>query len=399
MFDELWNIQFVHNQPFLCFVVTSILERKANASIIFHFMLANNIIFCYFASIIIKGGVSMEEIKGKAIGGKARADKLTAERRQDIAREAAKKRWDHSKPVLPKATHVGDLKIGDSIIKCAVLEDGRRILTRATFLRAMGRTGKAKGGRGYDDEFKTPVFLTAKNLKPFISEELIENSTPIIFNLNGREAIGYKADLLPQVCTVFIDAEESGSLNPNQLHIAQRCKILLKSFATVGLIALIDEATKYQGVRPQDALQAYLEIIIRKELAAWAKKFPDEFYENIYKLKGWQWPGMQKNRFSVVAYYTRDLVYERIAPTLLKKLEEKSPKDDKGQRKNKLHQWLTEDVGDPLLAQHLHSLVMFQRLALSNGYGWNRFVKMVDKVLPRKGANLELPFPEPGLEL
>ena len=45
-----------------------------------------------------------------------------------------------------------------------------------------------------------------------------------------------------------------------------------------------------------------------------------------------------------------------------------------------------------MLAQHLHSLVMFQRLALSNGYGWKRFVKMVDNVLPKRGTNLELPF-------
>jgi len=52
-----------------------------------------------------------------------------------------------------------------------------------------------------------------------------------------------------------------------------------------------------------------------------------------------------------------------------------------------------------MLAQQLHSLIMFQRLALSNGYGWIRFVRIVDKVLPRKGANLELPFPEPGLDL
>jgi hypothetical protein len=33
-------------------------------------------------------------------------------------------------------------------------------------------------------------------------------------------------------------------------------------------------------------------------------------------------------------------------------------------------------------------------LALSSGYGWNRYVKMVDRVLPKKGANWELPFPE-----
>jgi hypothetical protein len=38
---------------------------------------------------------------------------------------------------------------------------------------------------------------------------------------------------------------------------------------------------------------------------------------------------------------------------------------------------------------------MFQRLALKNGYGWKRFVKMVDQVLPKRGATLELPLPMP----
>lgn len=38
-----------------------------------------------------------------------------------------------------------------------------------------------KGGREYDDEFKTPVFLTANNLKPFIFDKLIENSKRIFY--------------------------------------------------------------------------------------------------------------------------------------------------------------------------------------------------------------------------
>jgi hypothetical protein len=121
-------------------------------------------------------------------------------------------------------------------------------------------------------------------------------------------------------------------------------------------------------------------------------KFPDEFYENIYKLKGWIWPGMQKNRYSVVAHYTRDLVYERLAPGLLEELERKSPKNEKGQRKNKLHDWLTDDIGNPLLAQHLYALMMFQRSAVANGYGWKKYVKMVDQAMPKRGSNLELPL-------
>jgi hypothetical protein len=80
---------------------------------------------------------------------------------------------------------------------------------------------------------------------------------------------------------------------------AQKAEILTRALAKTGIAALVDEATGYQRVRPQNALQEYLAHIIRKELAAWVKKFPDEVYENIYKLKGWRWPGMSKNRYRV----------------------------------------------------------------------------------------------------
>src|SRR6266403_234336 len=71
---------------------------------------------------------------------------------------------------------------------------------------------------------------------------------------------------------------------------------------------------------------------------------------------------------------------------------------NKGHRGNKMHQWLTEDVGDPMLAQHLHSLMMFRRLAIANGYGWQRFLHMVDQVLPRRGDTLQPPFNDPNLD-
>ncbi|MHB9097488.1 MAG: P63C domain-containing protein [Syntrophales bacterium] len=337
-----------------------------------------------------------KEPMGKAKGGLARAAKLTPEERSCIAKKAATARWERGEPIL-KATYSGILKIADIEIPCHVLENGERILSTRGVMKSLGRTWR---GRKYTGT-EMPVFLEAKNLTPYISDDLRLVLAPRYFRpKTGHESEGYKAEILPLVCDVYLRAnDDKDVLTKSQEEVAKRCEILTRSLSKVGIIALVDEATGYQEVRPKDALQAYLEIIIRKELAAWAKKFPDEFYENIYKLKNWPWPGMQKNRFSVVAHYTRDLVYERIAPELLERLESKTPKDEKGRRKNKFHQWLTEDVGDPMLAQHLHSLIMFQRLALSNGYGWNRFVKMVDKVLPRKGQTLEMPFPEPGMDL
>ena len=337
---------------------------------------------------------NLDKDQSKAIGGRARKEALAPEKRKEIAQKAAAARWgSNGNPPMPRATHEGDLKIGEAIVPCAVLEDGRRLLTQSGFMVALGRSRQAKGRSHYVGDVNMPAFLTAKNLKPFISNDLAVTSSQVEFKtVKGTKAFGYSAELLPKVCEVFLKAQSANALMTSQKHIAIQAQILIIGLASTGIVALVDEATGYQAVRPKDALQSYLEKIISKELAAWVKKFPDEFYENIYKLRGWTWPGMGKNRYSVVGTYTRDLVFERIAPGLLPELERKSPKDDKGNRANKLHQWLTEDIGDPMLAQHMHSIIMFQRLAIANGYGWHRFIKMADQVLPKKGSNLELPM-------
>ena len=42
---------------------------------------------------------------------------------------------------------------------------------------------------------------------------------------------------------------------------------------------------------------------------------------------GWRWPGMSKNRHSVVGHYTNNLVFDRIAPGLLKELQAKNSEE------------------------------------------------------------------------
>ena len=307
---------------------------------------------------------------GRAKGGAARAAKLTPEQRSEIARKggiARKAKRDQADEGLPSAVHAGELKFGNLVFPCAVLSDGTRVLTESDFMEGLGmyRSGALSVRR--TEGAPIPLYLAFKNLFPFVVRHLGDvHVKPLRYRtLTGGVAHGINATLIPKICSVWLDARQAGVLGARQEKVAENAHILLRALAEVGIIALIDEATGYQSVRPRDALQEYLEMIVRKELAAWAKKFPDEFYENIYKLKGWPWPGMSKNRFSVVAHYTNDLVYERIAPGLLTELKAKTPKNEKGYRPNKLHQWLTDDIGNPLLAQHMHSLLMFQRLAIN----------------------------------
>lgn len=340
-----------------------------------------------------------------ASGGRARAAKLTPEERSAISSEAAKKRWSE-RPALSEAMpHVLEgyknvLDLAGMKLPCAVIQGPngiQRVLSESGITNAIlgTRSGASKRLKQEASEGGAllPIFIAPGQLKPFIDNDLVGGPlTPIDYRDGERVIRGYDASVLVAVCDVWLRAREAKALQKQQLSKAQKAEILTRALAATGIVALVDEVTGYEKVRPQNALQQYLAFLIRKELAAWVKKFPDEFYENIYKLKGWKWPGMSKNRYSVVGHYTNNLVFDRMAPGLLHELQAKSPKNAKGHRPNKTHQWLTEDVGDPMLAQHLHSLMMFQRLAIANGYGWHRFLQMVDQVLPRRGDTLSLPL-------
>ena len=140
-------------------------------------------------------------------------------------------------------------------------------------------------------------------------------------------------------------------------------------------------------MRSKQALQAILDAFLRKELAAWAKRFPDEFYEQIFRLRGWQWKGRGTNPPQVVAGYTKDVVYARLAPGIIEELERKNPSEH-GKRRAKHHQWLTEDVGHPAIAQHLHAVITLMRVSTS----WDQFKLFLDQAHPRRGDTMQLPL-------
>lgn len=148
-----------------------------------------------------------------------------------------------------KATHTGKIHIGNNIIPCAVLEDGTRVLTQQGFLKAIGRSGQPAKGRGSQLE-KIAPFIAPKNLKPFISKELEYSTFPVRFKpIKGARAFGYKAELLPKVCEVYLNARDAGALPKYQLNFAKACDILIRGLAHTGIIALVDEATGYQYIR------------------------------------------------------------------------------------------------------------------------------------------------------
>ena len=93
-----------------------------------------------------------DSVAVQSLGGKARADKLSPEERSEIASAAAEARWSKvaeqaGELRLPRATHVGELKIGNIQIPCAVLEDGTRLITQRGMFVAMGMNKNPSKGQ------------------------------------------------------------------------------------------------------------------------------------------------------------------------------------------------------------------------------------------------------------
>ncbi|CAG2132409.1 P63C domain-containing protein [Cupriavidus numazuensis] len=330
----------------------------------------------------------MKKDNSKVAGGVARAQALDPEKRRQIAAKAARKRWSGSDlPVAEFGSVDRPLRILDVEIPCYVLSDGTRVLTQDGFLKAIGRSGRPKGGTGARSAAldNAPSFLFAANLKPLITEEFLRSTMPVEFKVEGITAYGYRAELLPQVCNLYLRARDQKMLHYTQEHVAKRADMLVRGLAETGIVALVDEATGYQSVRARDALQAYLDKFLRKELAAWVKTFPDEFFEQLFRLKKWKWTGTSR-RPGVVGHYINDLVYERLGPGVLDELNRRNPTNERGQRKAKHFQWLTEEIGHPALASHMYAIIGFMRAHDD----WNEFKHQFTKAFPKKGENLSL---------
>ena len=327
--------------------------------------------------------------RGGRTGGKARAKKLSPERRAEIARAGADARWK-GKPVV--ALYDGTLTIGEASFPCAVLEDGTRVLSEQTFMSGMGiyRSGalsKRRASAG-EDGARMPLSLAFKNLKPFIDKHLPDVHEPLKYRtMNGNLAHGIPAENIPKICEVWLDARAAGVLGRAQLRVAAKAEIVLRGLAHVGIVALVDEATGYQEVRDRQALQAILDAFLRREFAAWAKRFPDEFYREIFRLRGWKWRGMRVNRPYPVAHYTKDIVYARLAPGILGELEKRNPRKG-GRRAAKHHQLLTDGVGHPALAQHLYAVLGLMRASKT----WSGFMRLLDAAFPKYGDTLSFEF-------
>jgi hypothetical protein len=312
-----------------------------------------------------KSNITAAEATSRA--GKSRAKNLSPERRREIAQMGGMAK---GKVGLPRATHGGTLKLGDKEIECGVLPDKTRVISCASIRTTLGISRPASKDRKRAKDADLPSFLLPKNLSPYFEEVLQEGSFLIQYvNKFGVKTEGVKAEFLPKICEVYLKARRGADLSEAQKPIALTCEIILSSLAKVGIIALVDESSGYQEERAKGDLQILLEKYISEELRKWTKKFPNEFFKQIYRLHGWEYPNVdkatmkKKNHPRYVGNIINKHIYDKLPPGIRQELERKNPANEYGMRSHKHHQFLTEDVGDDNLQKQITQVVTLMRVS------------------------------------
>lgn len=281
-------------------------------------------------------------------GGKARAEMLSPERRSEIAREAARKRWTpvNAMPGDPDsglfAKHAGLLNLGGADLDVYVLSNGERVISLSKVVHAI--TGRDGGNLG--------EYIGVSALDGYIDkEEVLENSVDFSIpgtNFKGR---GISAELFLEICRGYVSALQDNALkSERQREIAIKASILLASCAKLGIIALIDEVTGYQYEREEDALQVKLRAFISEELRAWEKTFPDDLWEEFGRLTGWSEP--LKSRPKYWGKLVIELIYDTLDPDVAEYLKNNKP--PAGAR---WHQQLTDDIGVRKLVSRCYEVI------------------------------------------
>ncbi len=159
----------------------------------------------------------------------------------------------------------------------------------------------------------------------------------------------------------------------------------MSAFAKVGILAIVDEITGFQEIREKDELQKILAKYISEEFLQWSKRFPDEFYKQMYRLKNWgEFQKAGQKMPQVIGKYTNELIYNQLPQGILDELKSKTPKSECGNNLVKYHQHLTLNTGVPHLDKHLIAIITLMKV--SNN--WEEFMFLFNKSLGKPAQGI-----------
>jgi hypothetical protein len=296
---------------------------------------------------------------GASKGGEARALALSPERRREIARGAIEARWGR----LPRATHKGSFKeeFGTDV-DCYVLDDAQK--TAVISQRGMGGAlGLSVSGNAF------PRLLASKTMTGIVGAELrqkIDKPLRFQWGTGGAEqppAIihGFDATLLIDVCNAVLQADAEGKLSKRYQNVARNARIIRNASSKAGIKGLVYALAGFDATK-EEVIAAF-KFYVREEARDYEKEFPDQLYEEWYRL--YQLPKLERNKPWKFMHLTVGQVYRPLAKSNGKILElTKAQRENSKARWKKLHQFLS-DIGVKALRTHLGQLLGIARISKS----------------------------------
>lgn len=253
------------------------------------------------------------------------------------------------KDTIPTAILASTLKFGETEVPCCVLSDGTPLLT----------TGGILG-----------VFAAVKdgNLERYIaripgdsSKIPLRSETQFRVPGNNAVATGYKADALVDICNLYVKALAAGTLHPKQVPLAMRALVILSASAKAGITALVWEATGYDKVKGEAALQDKLAAALRSEAGPYKVLFTPEFFGSLARMFNLSLrPDGRKPM--VFAAFLAEFFYSWFDDDVYEAVKDRNPRvaELQGERAFLHHQFLT-DFARERFEQHQRDVLVLMR--------------------------------------
>lgn len=282
----------------------------------------------------------------------------------------------------------GELDLLGFKLPCYVLEDGTRILSgrgMQEVLKMVDESDKETAGNRLDR------YLGQKSLEPYIHKgKRSDHYDPIVCYHGNKKIHGYEANLLIDVCDAFLEARKYIKLSSRQEIIVEQCEVLIRAFARVSIIALIDEATGYQYERERFELQKVFKLLVLEDgtFSETKRFFSPDYYKDMFGVYNFDFtPENIRRKPRFIGWLTSELVYKNLpaGSFVLKKIKERTPKTKGGHYKKRFYRSLT-----PLGEKALMEIISIVRtLAWVSKGNRKMFLKLVKE---RFHPDRDLPY-------
>ncbi len=305
----------------------------------------------------------IEEVIGRAKGGIARAEKLSAVAKSNIGKAGAAVRWGK----LPKATHIGSFQEEFGIdVECYVLGDIEKtaVISQTGMARVLGLSPR---GNSF------PSFINSRAMEPFVGGDIREKvEKPLKFQWASGGGVpantlnGFDTALLIDVCNAIIAAEAKGALKAERYrNIIRQAHIVVGASAKSGIRQLVYALAGYNPTT-EEVIAAF-KLYIQEEAKKYEPEFPSELYMHWHRL--YNIPVLERGRPWHFKHLTVSHIYHPLAKSSGKILTLlRAVKAADGSRQKKLFQFLNE-IGARALRMHLgRVLEMAESSTDSNEY-------------------------------